>query len=164
MSTDSNTTQTTQPEPTPEQVRARIAASDSSHYFQALERIQATKVRLWQAALQNGTPEENEAAWREFSTLAARVFRRGRLWTPVWVYYLAPLLLAIDAEQDQLERVEAAYQAVGDDEIAGRRIDTEVYDAPTLAVVDVLIDAVQANRDEGRRIAGYLSEDCQPSA
>jgi hypothetical protein len=146
-----------------EEIKARIAAADGTLYFQALERIPEQKLRFHRASLGEGTREAQEAAWREFSVLAQRAFRTGRLWSPLMVYGLAPLLLAIVAEQDELERVVEAFHAAGDNKDLSAQITSELSHIPTLVVADSLAAALEADRNEGRFLAGYLSDEAQPS-
>jgi hypothetical protein len=145
-------------------VEAKIAAADGSLYEQALDRLKTEQDRFMRAVRQEGTPEEDEAAWRDFSALCDRAFGSGRLWVPELVFYLTPLLTVAAAEQDECDRVKAAEDATaGDDEGLAARIRSPMAGIPSLFVCDALADALRVPRDECRRRAGYLSEEYQPS-
>lgn len=144
-------------------VEAKIAFADGSLYEQALGRVKPEQERFMRAVRQEGTPEENEAAWRDFSALCDRAFRSGRLWVPELVFYLTPLLVVAAAEQDECDRVKAAEDAAGDDEGLAVRIRSPMAGTPSHVVCDALADALEVKRDECRWRAGYLSEGHQPS-
>ena len=139
-------------------VEARIAAADGSLYQQALDHMPVQQERFMRAVRQEDTPEENEAAWRDFIALCARAFRSGRLWVPELVFYLTPLVMAAAAEQDELDRVKAAFDAAGDDDVNARHIRSPLAGVPSFSVCDVLADALEVKRDECRWRAGYLAE------
>jgi hypothetical protein len=106
--------------------------------------------------------EENAAAWREYSALAARVFNEGRLWLPGYVYFFAPLVVAVADELDENDRLQAAMDAAGEDAAAVAEIARDWDGVPPLEIVDRLALALECDPDEPRQIAGYLTTEAQP--
>jgi hypothetical protein len=147
-----------------------IAAADGSHYQAVIASTGRETQRFINAV--NGTTSEVEwwAAWKAYSQLAARAFRFGRLWTPEIVWLLAPVLIVVNAEIDELERIEAACDAMpdlGDDEEATRaqvaQIKSPCGGVPTFKACDGLALGLSTPREELRIRAGYLTEEAQPS-
>jgi hypothetical protein len=108
------------------------------------------------------SPEQNAAAWREYSALAARVLSEGRLWLPDYVYFLAPVLTAIAEDLDENDRLQAAMKAAGEDQAAVAELARDWDGVPPLEIVDRLALLFECDPDEPRQIAGYLTKEARP--
>jgi hypothetical protein len=132
-------------------------------YAHALGLIHERAERFHRAALGKLSAEEPAAAWREFSDLALQALRKGRLWDPEYVWVLAPVFLAMAAEQGEIRRVEKELAEAGDDKAKIRKVTSVIMSLSSLAAVDAKAEKFEEDRDGARRVAGYLTFDAQPS-
>jgi hypothetical protein len=145
-----------------------IAAADGSIYQSVIDNTGREAERFTNAVNDKTSEVECRAAWHAYSKLAARAFRFGRLWTPEIVWLLAPVLIVVNAEIDELERIEAACNAMPevDDDAASdaqvAQIKSPCGGLPTLRVCDGLALGLDVPREECRIRAGYLTEEAQP--
>lgn len=137
---------------------------ETNDYIRALDLISERAERFHRAALGKLSAEENAAAWREFSELVAQALRTGRLWDPDYVETLAPVFLAMVAEQSEIERVEREITAAGDDQAKIRKVTSAVMGLSTLAAVGRRADEFEDDPEGARRVAGYLDFATQPSS
>jgi hypothetical protein len=135
----------------------------TTNYLSALSLISEEAQRFHRASLGKLSAEETAAAWREFSDLAVYAMRTGRLWDPDYVQALAPVFLAMVAEQGEIRRVERDLAEAGDDKSKIRKVTSVIMGLSTLAAVDVKVEEFEEDRDGARRVAGYLNFDAQPS-
>jgi hypothetical protein len=137
--------------------------NETNDYIRALSLISERAERFRRASLGKLSAEENAASWREFSDLAVQVMRTGRLWDPDYVEALAPVFLAIAAEQGEIGRIEQELDEAGDDKAKIRKVRSSIMCLSTLAAVDAKAKEFEEDRDGARRVAGYLTFDAQPS-
>jgi hypothetical protein len=153
----------------PESLDALITAADGSLYDKAVESFPAQAERFKRAVRGELSEEECRTAWSDYSALALRTFTSGRLWTPEIVWILTPVLLTVCAEQDELERIKAAHDAMpevdGDEAVAeqAQRVKSPFSGHPTLYTADALALGLECPREEIRVRAGYLTQEAQPS-
>ena len=136
---------------------------ETNDYIRALSLISERAERFHRAARGLLSAEENAAAWREFSELTAQVMRTGRLWDPDYVQALAPVFLAMVAEQGEIRRIEKDLAEAVDDKAKTRKVTSVIMGLSTLAAVDAKAEEFEEDRDGARRVAGYLTCDAQPS-
>lgn len=145
-----------------------IAAADGSAYRAAMDSAPEEAARFRSAINDEVSDEEYYAAWRDYSRLAARAFRLGRLWSPEIVGLLAPLLLVVNADIDEIERIEAACEAMPqteDDAETDRivkQIKSPLSGRATLRACVGIAKAFEVESNETRIRGGYLTEDAQP--
>lgn len=151
--------------------REKIQAASGALYEEALRQIPAETRRFKDAVSGELLACETGIAWEDFSALADRAIRTGRLWDLWLVPYLTPIFLAVVAEQDEIERVKRAFDCLDhDDAESPRKITSPCLGMASLAVADasigVLVDHPASPADEwehARRLARYLNFDAQPS-
>jgi hypothetical protein len=149
--------------PTPEQ-RAAIEAASGHLYRADYATLGARGLHFHKAASGQLGKRETIKAWRDYSELCRRVFESGRLWDADHVALLAAGLLMIDDEQREIERAQLALNAVGESEELAARITSPLISTPPLRIADALIGALdlpKSDREDGRRLAGYLTPDVQ---
>jgi hypothetical protein len=149
---------------TPEQ-RAAIEAASGKLYAEDMKTWGARALHFNHAVSGKLGKRETIKAWRDYSELCRRVFESGRLWDSDHVALLAAGLLAIDDEQRELARVQLAFDVAGKSEELAARITSPLASTPPLRVADALINALdlpkKSDREDGRRLAGYLTPDVQ---
>jgi hypothetical protein len=135
----------------------------TTDYLSALSLISEQAERFHRAARGLLSAEENAAAWREFSELAEQVMLRGRLWDPEYVQALAPVFLAIAAEQGEIGRTEKKLAEAGDNKAKIRKVTSVIMGLSSLAAVATKAEEFEEDPEGARRVAGYLNFDAQPT-
>jgi hypothetical protein len=143
-------------------VPAAIKRASGALYERELKQVGDVAARYVSAAKGEGSAEEISSAWAEFSAMVVRVVRGGLLWTPERVLALSVVLLPVDAEMTEQERVSKAYDAARDSKRLAKLITSPVINVPPLPLVDRLAGALEVTKGEARRAAGYLDETTQP--
>jgi hypothetical protein len=143
-------------------VPAAVRRATGKVFERDLKAVGDKTLKYTLAAKGEGSEEDITTAWSEFSAMVARAVSKGRLWTPERVAALSLVLLSVDAEIRELERVSKAFDVAGDSKRLAKLITSPVVNVPPLPLIDRLAVALQTTKGEARRAAGYLDETAQP--
>jgi hypothetical protein len=133
----------------------------TNDYMRALSLLSERAERFHRASLGKLSADENAAAWREFSDLAVQAMSTGRLWDPDYVQTLAPVFLAVVAEQREIGRVEKDLAGAGDDKAKIKGVTSSIMALTSIAAVDAKAEEFEEDPEGARRVAGYLNFDAQ---